>query len=601
MEKRLSFRDKVISAAFAATLAGSSIATPAIAYASDSVKDTDVKEEPAKKTETTKEVSSKETVTKNDTKVDKTVETKEETKITIDQKKLDSLVKECNSFLDTVKVSNDGKDVLKSEKWISFEDNNNLSNMIALVDSRTYATQEEVDNDHKLLLTLKNGIVSHDGLKEVKEETKKDESSDVKKEDTIKKDDTKSDEKQDNKKDNSSSDNKVVEKEETSTVVVPEQNKVEYIEETVPQVQEEKEAIAEDTSTGRTSGNSSSAVRHYQDLTTEKFISSISEEARQMGQEKDLYASVMIAQAILESGSGSSELSQAPNNNLFGIKGVWKDKEGKEYSVNYSTKEDDGTGSLYTTRSDFRAYPTTKESLEDYADLLTDSMAEYYSGAWKTNAKDYKEACEFLQGRYATSTTYAESLISLIETYDLTRFDEKLDYEIQGTKKATEDEMTEYLESDEIKDKTQEEKDVIKAKGEVPLDMNDYANIQAIATSYLGTDYVWGGNNPETGFDCSGLVQYVYKEAIGYDLSRTTYTQCNEGEQVDFKDLQMGDLLFFEDNGDVHHVALYLGDGNYIHSPEPGDTVKITSMDEYEPTFAVRIADFKQVEKSEED
>ena len=82
-------------------------------------------------------------------------------------------------------------------------------------------------------------------------------------------------------------------------------------------------------------------VYHGQNLETERFIAMIGEQARQIGQEHNLYASVMIAQAILESGSGNSQLAQAPYNNLFGIKGAYKGN-----SVTFNTQEDDGTGNM---------------------------------------------------------------------------------------------------------------------------------------------------------------------------------------------------------------------------------------------------------------
>ncbi|MFD2386189.1 glucosaminidase domain-containing protein [Enterococcus rivorum] len=94
-----------------------------------------------------------------------------------------------------------------------------------------------------------------------------------------------------------------------------------------------------------------------------------------------MYASVMIAQAILESGSGNSGLSVAPYYNLFGIKGSY---EGS--SVTMKTQEDDGKGNLYTIDSAFRQYPSYKESLEDYAKLLKEGLSgnsEFYKGTWK--------------------------------------------------------------------------------------------------------------------------------------------------------------------------------------------------------------------------
>lgn len=311
-------------------------------------------------------------------------------------------------------------------------------------------------------------------------------------------------------------------------------------------------------------------AHHYtQDLTTEMFIASIGEEARQIAQQNDLYASVMIAQAILESGSGGSTLSRAPYNNLFGIKGTWYSEDGQGHTADFATQEDDGTGAHYTINAGFRAYNTTADSLQDYANLLSKDMRYFYSGALKSHTESFSDAAFFLQGRYATDTTYASQLLDLIETYDLTRYDEALDYTIDGT----------------IADETAE-------GGVRSITMDDYVKLESLATAQLGVTYVWGASDPEVGFDCSGLTSWVYKQVFGMDITRTSYTQQYQGVEVDFDDLRLGDLLFFEDGGDVHHVAMYLGDGYYIHAPKPGDQVKITAMDSYTPSFAKRVLAF---------
>lgn len=163
---------------------------------------------------------------------------------------------------------------------------------------------------------------------------------------------------------------------------------------------------------------------HFEkDDSVESFIRKVGEPARKIGQEKDLYASVMIAQAILESGGGQSSLAQAPNYNLFGIKGSHNGK-----SVSMSTQEDSGKGDLYTIQSDFRVYKDYEDCFNDYATLLKegiDGNSDFYSGVWKTNAKTYQEATKYLTGRYATDSKYNQKLNGLIETYDLTQYDHK--------------------------------------------------------------------------------------------------------------------------------------------------------------------------------
>ncbi|MGX7418770.1 glucosaminidase domain-containing protein [Carnobacterium gallinarum] len=163
-------------------------------------------------------------------------------------------------------------------------------------------------------------------------------------------------------------------------------------------------------------------IMFVKNQSTQEFIDKIAEPAAEIGAEKDLYASVMIAQAILESGSGNSSLSSEPNHNLFGIKGSFESQ-----SVAMLTLEDDGSGNYYQITGEFRKYPSYKESLEDYAKLLTGGTSfntSFYSGTWKSNTTSYKDATAFLTGKYATDTRYAEKLDQLIETYDLTQYDD---------------------------------------------------------------------------------------------------------------------------------------------------------------------------------
>lgn len=148
---------------------------------------------------------------------------------------------------------------------------------------------------------------------------------------------------------------------------------------------------------------------------TEVFISQIGETARQLGQENDLYASVMIAQAILESNSGRSALSAAPHHNLFGIKGQYAGQ-----SATMATLEDDGQGNTYKINAEFRSYPSYFESLQDYVTILKHSR---YTYAWKSNTTSYMNATAALTGVYATDTSYNVKLNNLIQQYNLTQYD----------------------------------------------------------------------------------------------------------------------------------------------------------------------------------
>ena len=102
-----------------------------------------------------------------------------------------------------------------------------------------------------------------------------------------------------------------------------------------------------------------------------------------------------------------------------------------------------------------------------------------------------------------------------------------------------------------------------------------YTGVVGIAMRYLGIPYVWGGASP-SGFDCSGLVMYVYAQ-VGVSLPHYTGAQWNAGVPVSRSDLQPGDLVFFDGLG---HVGLYIGGGEFIHAPQTGDVVKISSLNE---------------------
>ncbi|MGG5315201.1 glucosaminidase domain-containing protein [Enterococcus sp. AZ072] len=171
--------------------------------------------------------------------------------------------------------------------------------------------------------------------------------------------------------------------------------------------------------------------------TTEEFIQTIGKDAQVIAWKEDLYASVMIAQAILETGSGNSRLARPPYHNLFGIKGSFQGKH-----VSFKTQEDKGNGELYTIQTAFRQYPSHKESLEDYAALLKSGLSGnvgFYQGTWKSNAGTYQEAARALTGKYATDTAYDKKLIALIEAYNLTIYDQELARSVEEEKEQPTD------------------------------------------------------------------------------------------------------------------------------------------------------------------
>jgi cell wall-associated NlpC family hydrolase len=109
----------------------------------------------------------------------------------------------------------------------------------------------------------------------------------------------------------------------------------------------------------------------------------------------------------------------------------------------------------------------------------------------------------------------------------------------------------------------------------------------AIAARFLGVPYRWGGADPLTGFDCSGLTMYVYAQ-LGVHLSHYTGTQILQGTPVPPAALQPGDLLFFDAGafGVPGHEGMYVGGGLFIHAPHTGDFVRISSLASYAKRFA---------------
>jgi cell wall-associated NlpC family hydrolase len=101
------------------------------------------------------------------------------------------------------------------------------------------------------------------------------------------------------------------------------------------------------------------------------------------------------------------------------------------------------------------------------------------------------------------------------------------------------------------------------------------------ALGLVGTPYRWGGNTPDSGFDCSGLIGYVYRDAAGITLPRSTRDMIViRAPDVKLDQLQSGDLVFFATSGgsQVSHAGIYVGEGRFVHAPASGGTVKLDSL-----------------------
>ena len=96
----------------------------------------------------------------------------------------------------------------------------------------------------------------------------------------------------------------------------------------------------------------------------------------------------------------------------------------------------------------------------------------------------------------------------------------------------------------------------------------------------IGTPYRWGGSSTTTGFDCSGMIQFVYKNALGVSLPRTARDMAAASRKISDNQLKAGDLVFFNTGGahKYSHVGLYIGNGEFIHAPSSGKTIKTEKL-----------------------
>ena len=114
----------------------------------------------------------------------------------------------------------------------------------------------------------------------------------------------------------------------------------------------------------------------------------------------------------------------------------------------------------------------------------------------------------------------------------------------------------------------------------VPADPARANAVTLRALSLVGTPYRYGGNTPDSGFDCSGLVNYVYRDMLDLRLPRTSRELAQvQGPKIEPRRLAPADLVFFGSRGSVTHVGIYVGEGRFVHAPSTGGTVRLDHLD----------------------
>lgn len=151
------------------------------------------------------------------------------------------------------------------------------------------------------------------------------------------------------------------------------------------------------------------------------FINEIAKVVEPLAEKNDLFASVMMAQAIVESNWGQNSFAKAPYYNLFGFEGQYK---GQSAMLD---KEDFTEGAAVTSKKELKTYGSFKEAAQDYVEIMKttekDGQDLYFANSWKSNAGDYQTAAKALEGRFTQQPGYADALISAIEENDLTKYD----------------------------------------------------------------------------------------------------------------------------------------------------------------------------------
>ena len=264
------------------------------------------------------------------------------------------------------------------------------------------------------------------------------------------------------------------------------------------------------------------------------------EEAVRCQQEYGHPAGCTIAQIICESGQGETMSQLATrDHNLFGMKWASSFASAPEVAgkAGWTTQEEYTPGTFTTITAYFTVFKGDVECIRFRSRVFLQA-SHYSANALIQQAIAERSSDKMAEGLkdagWATSSAYVDSLKSAMDTYNLRRFDSM---------------SVEDLES-----------------GALSADA-----IIAAAYSQLGVPYVWGGNTPGVGLDCSGLTQYCYRQA-GIAIPRNSEDQAAFGRKVPVSQASPGDILWRPG-----HVAIYIGDDRYIHEPHSGAACTIAS------------------------
>ncbi|WP_125760622.1 glycoside hydrolase family 73 protein [Companilactobacillus hulinensis] len=225
--------------------------------------------------------------------------------------------------------------------------------------------------------------------------------------------------------------------------------------------------------------------------------------AQRAASQYNVYTSVMLAQAILESSWGLSTLATDANN-LFGIKG---DYNGSTYTV--QTREWSADKGYYYITANFRKYASYYESFQDNGNKLRNGLtynSAFYSGTWKENTSSYRDATAWLQGRYATAPNYASVLNNIIDSYNLTQYDDD-----QPATNETQNTNTNNTNTDNSAETNGGSTNEVQEEGNVHVNVTPYAPLQdnngkAVKNRALGSDTDWYYNKTKT--DSNGTTWY---------------------------------------------------------------------------------------------